>query len=449
MDTQHLVASSQPTAYAAVSVILLLILCHAVIVWKNSPPSLSLPPGPKQVPFVGNALQLPMGYQERTFLSWGRTFGAVVHAKLFQTSVIIVNSVQVAKDLMDKKSENFSDRPRFALLGEVLGLGDTLPLIPYGDKFRRYRRWFHDAFLAQGVLVNYRPLMRRELSAMLKSLITHPNAYETHFFRYNAAIVLEIAYGHRVTSDNDSYVDLSERAMHAAACTGSAGSMLVDVFPILKHYPTWMPGSGFKIQLLKTRELLQSMLDAQYNVVKNTLRSGGVKNASFASNLLEAHYCDGSLSQQDDTDIRGASGTLYAASTESMSSVMRTFILAMVLHHEVFKKAQEELDRVVGPDRLPDWEDRDNLPYLVSVMKEVYRWNVPVPLAVPHVVGRDDVYQNFKIPAKSLVIGNIWGMSKDESLYPDPDSFKPERFLEMAPGSLADPKNMVFGFGRR
>lgn len=103
----------------------------------RKPSSIRLPPGPKSMPLIGSALQLPMQYQERTFWTWGQTYGAwiyhseipvpahetilgdVVHAKLFQTTVIVVNSLRAARDLMDKRSANYSDRPRFAVLGEM------------------------------------------------------------------------------------------------------------------------------------------------------------------------------------------------------------------------------------------------------------------------------------------------------------------------------------------
>lgn len=55
-------------------------------------------------------------------------------------------------------------------------------------------------------------------------------------------------------------------------------------------------------------------------------------------------------------------------------TALKTFVLAMVLHPEVFKKAQAEIDRVVGSERLPDYEDRELLPYLDCVLKEVFRY---------------------------------------------------------------------------
>lgn len=63
-------------------------------------------------------------------------------------------------------------------------------------------------------------------------------------------------------------------------------------------------------------------------------------------------------------------------------TVVQDFILAMMEHPEVLRKAQEEIDRVVGPGRLPTFSDRPQLPYVDCVMSEVLRWGVPVPLGM-------------------------------------------------------------------
>ncbi len=80
----------------------------------------------------------------------------------------------------------------------------------------------------------------------------------------------------------------------------------------------------------------------------------------------------------------------------------------MSLHPEVQKKAQEELDRVVGPTRLPEYADRKNLPYVNAIVKETLRWHVVGPLGLPHVNDADDEYKGYVIPKKSIVMVNVW-----------------------------------------
>lgn len=116
----------------------------------------------------------------------------------------------------------------------------------------------------------------------------------------------------------------------------------------------------------------------------------------------------------------------------------------MVLNQDVLAKAQAEVDEVIGPDRLPEMSDRGSLPYVKCVLKEVLRWQPVVPLAIPHACIEDDEYKGYSVPNGATVIGNVWAISYDESVYLEPERFNPDRFLD--PGVPASP---AFGFGRR
>lgn len=125
----------------------------------------------------------------------------------------------------------------------------------------------------------------------------------------------------------------------------------------------------------------------------------------------------------------------------------------MITHPAVFKKAQHELDTVVGTDRLPTFDDRPNLPYLECIVSEVLRWGVPVPLGLPHRLMEDNVYNGRHIARGTLVFANIWNMLRDAAVYPDPHAFVPERYeapvADEAAARRRDPRTYVFGFGRR
>ena len=80
----------------------------------------------------------------------------------------------------------------------------------------------------------------------------------------------------------------------------------------------------------------------------------------------------------------------------------------MALNPRVLRKAQEELDRVVGKDRLPDFSDQVDLPYTSAIVKEVLRWGCPAPIGIPKQVMADDTYNGYFIPAGATIIENIW-----------------------------------------
>lgn len=80
----------------------------------------------------------------------------------------------------------------------------------------------------------------------------------------------------------------------------------------------------------------------------------------------------------------------------------------MLIYPEVQYNMQEEIDRVVGPDRLPELSDMPNLPYTRSCIKETLRWMPVAPSGVPHCVIKDDEYMGYKIPKGATVINNVW-----------------------------------------
>lgn len=92
---------------------------------------------------------------------------------------------------------------------------------------------------------------------------------------------------------------------------------------------------------------------------------------------------------------------------QTVSSI-GTFFLAMALNPEVQQKAQDEIDRVIGTSQLPTLADRDRLPYVNAVVKEVFRWHPVVPMGIPHMSTADDMYDGYYIPKGSLLMPNIW-----------------------------------------
>ena len=111
------------------------------------------------------------------------------------------------------------------------------------------------------------------------------------------------------------------------------------------------------------------------------------------------------------------------------------------------QRAQEEIDRVVGAGRLPNFEDRENLPYVGGIVKESWRWNPVGPMGLAHKSEEDIIYGEYLIPKGSYLLPSLWWFLHDPKDYSDPHTFKPERYL--APLSEPDPSDVAFGYGRR
>jgi cytochrome P450 len=83
-------------------------------------------------------------------------------------------------------------------------------------------------------------------------------------------------------------------------------------------------------------------------------------------------------------------------------------MLAMVLEPGVQQRAQEELDRVVGKDRLPSYHDKDSLPFINSIVWESLRWNPVTPIGIAHCLIEDDEYKGYRIPKDTTIMPNVW-----------------------------------------
>ncbi|CCM01420.1 uncharacterized protein FIBRA_03471 [Fibroporia radiculosa] len=266
----------------------------------------------------------------------------------------------------------------------------------------------------------------------------------------NSSLLMQISYGWTVTSLDDKFVKLATTVTTAVIEAGGPTTTLVDFFPIMKYWPLWLPGSGFRIHAIDTAELLREWLDIPYEMVSGNMANGNAK-PSILESLIKECSREGDPTPDDKENIKGAVTSLYGAGTDTTVTVITTFILTMVLHRDVFLKAQAEVDRVTGGSRLPDFDDRDSMPYLECVLKEVYRWGCPLPLGVPHRLTEDDEYDGHHLPAGSTIIPNIWVMTRKPEIYPDPERFWPERFeaLDSDTADLYDPRKLIFGFGRR
>jgi hypothetical protein len=151
----------------------------------------------------------------------------------------------------------------------------------------------------------------------------------------------------------------------------------------------------------------------------------GTAATSFTSLNLRAldDFTSGEREEQEAV-VKAAAANMYAAGADTTVSALGTFILGMLMNPEAQKMAQAEIDSVVGVGHLPDFADEAALPYVSAIVKEALRWRNVAPigsssiqlkalsestiLAIPHYLAVDDEYQGYRIPAGSIVIGNVW-----------------------------------------
>ncbi|CAE6425428.1 unnamed protein product [Rhizoctonia solani] len=218
---------------------------------------------------------------------------------------------------------------------------------------------------------------------------------------------------------------------------------LVNVFPWLQYIPGWVPGAGWKKKAYEWREQKNRTMDGVYNWTKQRVMEGGDDYSIISSTIKDAQKA-GWGETEIDTFAKNLGTALLVGGSGLSTMAFSWFILAMALFPEAQAKAQSEIDEVIGPDRLPTFDDQPRLQYVQRLLLEVLRWQAPAPLGVPHMCTKDDEYQGYHIPKGAIMIGNIWAFNQDGGRYKDPDTFNPDRFLDPSV-----PPPPIFGSGLR
>jgi len=318
------------------------------------------------------------------------------------------------------------------------------------SEYWRHARKLLDRGLRPWAIATYRPLQQINTRVLLSQLLEDPNELETYLAYLLAAVTLGVAYGYEVQGPNDKNIAVAKRLVHLASTTNPPGSVLVNSLPILRYIPEWLPWLSYKPLARYGYNLGQEVKHGLMSFVREGILNGTAQPSLALENLQETENLRGKERENAEEEVAGALGSMFGAATDTTLASLMSFFVAVLLHPNVQKRAQKELDAVTRRRRLPTFEDRPLLPFVDAVCKEVLRWRPPVPLAVPHATTKDDVYEGFFIPKGSQVVGNAWAILHDPVMYPEPDSFKPERFLN-ADGSLRDDPVLTsaFGFGRR
>ncbi|KAJ6508665.1 cytochrome P450 [Mycena sanguinolenta] len=421
----------------------LLLVAAASFLRKPKP---NFPPGPQPKALIGNLFDVPTQLAWLTYTEWKKQYGDLVFFEVFGNNFLIINSLKATTDLLDKRATIYSERPSIPSI-RLMGWEFSFSFMSHTDKWREHRRLFHQHFRRDAV-ASYNPVLLKKIHHMLHNLLTTPEDFLEHVEQLTTAIIMAMVYGYDIKSlHDDPIVHLQQESIKRLSESAIPGRFMVNVFPWLRHVPAWFPGAGFHQFFKDTVKLVGEMKQAPFDFVKQNMQSGSDRQ-SVLRELLEHNEAHGGSVEREE-DMKDIAGVAYAAAAETTTATLMVSVMALAMHPEVVRKAQAELDAVVGLGSLPGFEHRSELPYCEAIVREIFRWRPITPVAIAHATNEDDVYEGYLIPKGTIILPNVWAMVHDEAMYPDPDTFKPERFLN-ADGTLnSDDLIIGFGFGRR
>ncbi|PHH82289.1 hypothetical protein CDD82_6469 [Ophiocordyceps australis] len=370
------------------------------------------------------------------------SFGLVSSVKVMGQTIIICHDREAANQLLNKNSAQTSGRPKMGYAQKLCGFGNITTVQQY-DKVHRHHRKIMNQQLGTRVLVaQFNGVQELEARRLLLRILRAQNEWTQHVHTMVAAIMLTMTYGYSIAPYKvDRLVEKVEQSVDDFMTAFLPMSWPTDFIPTLEHLPEGFPGTGFRERARQYAKNINEVADTTYAFVKQQMKNRS-NRPSFVSKLLQENG-----DEADEDLIKWVAATLYGGGSDTTVTSVCGFIHAMINFPEVQQKAQAEIDAIVGPERFPRLQDRDKMPYIEALVKEVYRWSPVAPMGIPHSLEQDVVFGDYLLPKGAHILPAMWWFCNDGAVYTDPESFCPERYME--PRNEPDPLDFVFGYGRR
>ncbi|XP_068647680.1 cytochrome P450 CYP82D47-like [Aristolochia californica] len=422
------------------------------------------PPEPAgRWPVVGH-LPLLQGNEQvaLTFAALADKFGPVFTIWMGVHRTLVVSSWELAKECFGTNDKILATRPRGAA-GKYLAHNYTMfGLAPYGPFWRDSRKLATIELLSSHRLESLKHLRATEVGLSIKHL--HELWEEnnklpvkmdmTEWFldlTFNT-IVMMIAgkryLGSNITADLEEARRAKQAIIEFAVLMGTF--VASDAVPFLE----WLDLKGHISAMKRASKELDCIMSLWVNEhrqrrnLDKSKKDGDFMDVMlFKTDRTETHAGDVS-----DKYIKATSLTLIIPAIDT-SFVTLTWTLSLLLNHRhELKKAQDEIDTIIGKDRTVDESDIENLPYLRAIVKESLRLYPAAPLAVPHEAMEDCNIGGFHVPAGTRIITNLYKLHRDPRVWPEPEEFRPSRFLSSHRDMDVRGKHfefIPFGSGRR
>ncbi|KAL1830148.1 hypothetical protein ACET3Z_008560 [Daucus carota] len=413
----------------------------------NKPKNLLLPPGPRGLPVVGS---LPFLKPEfHSYLeSLARIYGPILTLRLGQKISIVITSPALAREVLKDNDVNFANRDVPAVTKAMETGACDIVWTPYGPEWRMLRKVCVREMLGHSILDTVYHIRQQEIKNTCKYLYDQANCpvnLGEQMFLTVLNVITNMLWGGSVKGKERAAIAMEFRQAVAEVSSSLAKPNISDFFPVLARFDL----QGVKKKAEGANKKLDLIFDA---VIDQRLKmeGGGTESKDFLQVLLQLKDDKDAKVPLTMNHLKALLLDMVVGGTDTASNTIEFAMAELMNSPEIMKKAQEEIDLIVGNDSTVEESHLPKLPYLNDIMKEVLRLHPALPLLVPHSPNESCIIGGYTVPKGSRVFINAWAIQRDPSIWENPLEFRPERFAD---GKLDysghDFNYFPFGSGRR
>uniref|UniRef100_A0A8C5Q350 Cytochrome P450 n=1 Tax=Leptobrachium leishanense TaxID=445787 RepID=A0A8C5Q350_9ANUR len=409
--------------------------------WKNR----NLPPGPRPLPILGNVLDLRGDYV-KTLKKFGRTYGDVCTIYLGSRPVIVVTGYKAVKEILIDRADDFLARGEMPSLDSYYknyGVAFTSDM----RRWRELKRFSLSALRDFGMgRTSVEERIQEEAACLVTELKRMKGFSDPRQYLSLAVcnVIFSIMFGNREEYDNQELLNVIKYIYESFRIISSPWGQLYEMFP---RFMWFVPGPHQMI--FRYLEKLFNFVDKRIKMNEKTLEPDNPRDYidSFL-NKMEKEKTD-PQTEFTLTNLKCSTLQIFYAAVETMSNSLTYSLLLMLKYPEVLAKVHDEIDQVIGRQRIPKLQDRTEMPYTEAVIHEVQRFVDVLPLGVPRKTTRDVELRGYNIPKNINVFPVLSSVLKDPSCFPFPSKFNPENFLNENGEFKRNDAFMPLGAGKR
>ncbi|KAJ4850626.1 hypothetical protein Tsubulata_022196 [Turnera subulata] len=436
-----------------------LLLLHHIFKKPAKPTAaLRLPPSPPALPLIGHIHHLTSSAHE-CFKKLSSKYGPLLYIRLGSYPLILVSSASMAADIFKTHDLHFSHKPKSVTENDRLMLfgSSSFSNAPYGDYWRFMKKLCVSELLSPRQIERSHHIRREERFRFLQKILEKARKNEAvdiggEITALTNNIICRMVMSTRCSGE-DNEAERCRELMKESFDLAIKLTLVAFLGPF-KKLGAWV----FRKQALDVPRRFDELLEKLMKEHEERAKKGysEPEDKDLMDILLQVYHDEYSELKITRDQMKCFFLDLFVAGTSTSADAMQWVVAELINHPNVAKKLREEIESVVGRNRLVEEADIPSLPYLQAVVKETLRLYPPAPI-IPRACIENCKIGDFDVSKGIPIAVNAYSIMRDPGEWENPDDFYPERFLAphteqngQTETKLGQTFNFVaFGGGRR